>query len=727
MSRRKISCLSNAQEYIMLRIKSRNCEQEQGVFIAIVAVSISVLCTFFIVLNINTHLIRQAQSQLSLQTEQICNALVEGELSVHGTTARTFAKQVRSLKPLRPEGFVTITRAQLTEPTFPPGYIDYYKNSSLDLEAYLEGNTINYDGVSFRSLGVHGCDLCFFRSNVTHPRYRGSSEGDEFPVTFWNNLENAGTSVACELEAEVNQIFQKKPVTVRAIASNWKRFGSREMWRDFVSLNQDPSFSAGRDKTAPGLVIGVATHMTTRVDDDRFRFPYAVPTGAVTPAETPGSNFLPANYIPGKRFFTGNETLIPTSFDWDWTTKEVPYTVPIFDDEGNFLRNETRTRIEWYYKENANNPPASEQLTYGCENPAVLARNAYASTFLELASRNGHLRWSTELISLGTMDYDFRSRKTISGTSNPPVRIVEFGEDLLKPDYYLPRVRFNFIDDSGRSYAVPGSMGMPGTEEADDRINYLLTLNNQLRNCFHMYTNSSIFGSPVTRFTPEREFSGANVKFEDSVYRKGNVISRAGNKSKWAQTTVDGISAPEIASVLGTTQICPHRSKLSFNTVNDKRVCVKPRLDDAGFGEDLRPDFVSFMKEAAKRPKSSVILLTHTAPKTFAEATLISNEVNKIEGRVFVIFIPVRRVDAEHTMGENEAVRKLKQAFKAQTEGASKNRIFMVAPDSSSADSGALAQFWSKELLNPQDDELYIVHRAMDIFGRGLLHAERRL
>lgn len=279
-------------------------------------------------------------------------------------------------------------------------------------------------------------------------------------------------------------------------------------------------------------------------------------------------------------------------------------------------------------KRNANTPSDYEEIMTACMNPAVLVRNMFLTTIVELASRHGQLRAGTEILLVGTQhqmpfsssDYALGKRGgrvLVAPRPNNPVRIVPFGRDLVRPgydsavgdDYQIPYVAYYSQHLHGEMGVAKGGwispwekINLAGSSVnfrcKDGATNYCphhALLASQLRICHQLYRDI------ISRPFPETLDESALVP--PAFYNRFlNLYDSSQLYISWDQDWPWGIgsgvashgsvNAAELVSVLGTIQSCPYRQYLG-NLGGTESVCQKPIFDivNSNPSDDLRPDY----------------------------------------------------------------------------------------------------------------------------------------
>ena len=281
-------------------------------------------------------------------------------------------------------------------------------------------------------------------------------------------------------------------------------------------------------------------------------------------------------------------------------------------------------------------PQKSDDLTEvkafaaGCSNPVAQMRNAFVSTLLEIAARDGNLRAGVEFLLVNSLaNYRLKSTDgeipqcnstgTSLGTCSWPTIITRKGEDIAKNIFQIPYTTMNFgQNDSapvrgGFTYAVePPALVIDNTPAAIRARHYRFA--SQLRSCYNLYAprfGTSMSSPVLQRYTlgiDEVSFNPflpastyplpsqqpySSSPFNPAVGESWDQQCPFGTNASCVKTySLGGLTASQVAGAMGTVQLCPLRS-------SGETSC--PRLDhydpgDAAFANRLRPDFVALLR-----------------------------------------------------------------------------------------------------------------------------------
>lgn len=221
-----------------------------------------------------------------------------------------------------------------------------------------------------------------------------------------------------------------------------------------------------------------------------------------------------------------------------------------------------------------------------CINPLILARNVLSASLLHTLGRTGSYRYTTEFLTTNPAPYHLDPQ--VYNQPSPPVSVVEFGLDPLARQFEVPYVYFRntsiFRTNPAGDQLNPG-WPYPWSQSKQDRYIepvYQSVVVSQLRACFHLYQDdwSDDAGSPSNRSIEhylKRLWTGPsaflnNNGFEDPNWVKAGALSnQSGSEDPWQQmypwgpdgnelysVTAGGkLTAPEVATILGSVQYCP--------------------------------------------------------------------------------------------------------------------------------------------------------------------------
>lgn len=607
--------------------------KEKGVILPILAVVIAGVLAVLIGLGLDASKVKKASTELSQWTESFCSYAAASGV-IQKEALRRFSDQVNtSLARGFPRNSV-LTKAHVFLPTmpsqgsFPPEAEPFLAGThwfgSLSAH-YPPGQGIQ---CNLSCAGIDGCENdCLYSGEV----------GGNFPSGIWNNADNAGNTMGCEITA-----------VVRGILHRSTEISAKSMW--WIPVRGPFDYSPGSPDT-PGLAVIVAPHMTTDSADTRFRFEESLPVG------------FRSSFDPLYEFGGAGETLAFTGRPNGQRYKSTPDGVVAPLGPTETLSAADRT-----------------ELLVSCMNPAIMVRNLLLGTIMEYASRHGQLRSGTEVLLAGTQPRYTSPNEAVSSLARAnPVQMVPFGSDIGLENYQLPFVFYDSAysrgvlpvpppqvpPDSELYYWAPpaapvqtqgflpesfrhaqGGLLDPFIQSENpywdlapveshpkdyDRAKvqrHHAFLVNQLRFCYHMY-----FGpAPQGKLRPDVLTSTNNFGFEppadgrepyyfSSPYRTVDDVLRSPFSGvpgdPWDQQCPWGdhscprprtrlLDASELMWALGSVQKCPFRQDGLPVSISQAGVCEKPLTVDvfnAGSHPtptlDLRPDLLGSLQYLA--------------------------------------------------------------------------------------------------------------------------------
>lgn len=273
-------------------------QDSRGAFLPIFAVIAVAILAIVIGLSIDASIVKIAGLNLRIRADDICKVTAEAPTLIHNAVTN-FSSQVNYLISQGAVNIsqhaaqdIVITGAKLIVPTMPGNglFAFFDPDNPLSLPAPSFVGETTFAALGFPSCNVPGTD-CIFEGRVSDPggydtEYPGSTGTNV--GKFWNNLQHAGNTVACELRA-----------TVTTYISGDKDILARTVWRRKLRGQfQQYDWSQARS-TAPGLTIGIATELTTNAGDPRFRFHQGIlatipaTVGVSYGYDTPGNPLFP--------------------------------------------------------------------------------------------------------------------------------------------------------------------------------------------------------------------------------------------------------------------------------------------------------------------------------------------------------------------------------------------------------------------------------------------------
>lgn len=635
-------------------VSRRRCGQ-RGVYLPLVSVIAFALFFVLVALGIDTVRVKLAQSELRSKIDTICGELAHTP-SQHGAALLKFRRFVNDLVATRRLRGARLEAASVSMPTMSANGFAFRSAERYDANDHSNYPPLLGSAKFGALLGTgNACVLdskadCEFRGDV----YNLSG----YPPSLWNDLQNAGNTVGCEAIGSVNNLLLgERRFTVKSVF--WRRVNGE--WPDPVFDFKDPI------ATSPGLTIGVATELFTEIWDPRFRFGDSARysysrsfRSAVDPlgrwlyaagfrsfsADLPEEAYpeVDSNGAPIDRFAGANSPSNSAALGGVARKTTTQSTDPWAD-----------LQVADFGTKDGPMPSDREALFVACMNPLILVRNTFLAAIVELASRNGQLRNMTEILHINPIH---RAARFHVGAAAPivnhPTRLVGFGEDLARPAYQLPFVFYHsgapsdeyptagfskngWLNPFRDGWAAPDS----GTELEWRRHHALIAA--QLRSCYHMYSGSGQAGlerlsDPFTfldndGFEPELTAEGDEPRYRPrqrwadfplrvSPYEPPATTGAAPPGWDQACPWADGCNAPpdssetrrlsagELMSVLGSTQMCPYRQSsaqlfpgpeptIAAAYAVDSYPCPLTRRPGTYPSDELRGDINGFLQYTA--------------------------------------------------------------------------------------------------------------------------------
>ena len=767
------------------RVKEGSIEKganERGGVLVLFAVMFGALFFTLILLGVNPIVVRSASTGLRTLADQLCQDLTHPSHNTVITrrTAERFSEQLVNqwnAGIVRPRALVSLTEARLIMPTMPNVAFDLFTPSLATLEAgtYLEDPSAvlhpdnSGQGLAFNQLGLPSCLGVGVECRLVTDLDPVSAP-DRFPASLWNNVDNAGHTVGCELKARVTR-FLAPPVTIVARSAGWKPVrGEYPAYAPYQHL------VSGQQAEAPGFTLAIAPHLTTVSTDARFSFP--------------------ASY--GNTFLARNDPLTVLNRNLQGSPLSFVMASPNFAVQPNDHDTKRVANVAGVYV-NAPapivNPVTNQRLRdflVHCANPLTLARNLFTGTMLELASRHGQLRGATELLLVGSQSRGVATANDFDDGTGPqgPTIMVPFGADLTQRRYQLPYVTFR----TGATSAPPGAFvaddrfgptpyinpfvngsDYAGGDLTADLSEFHSLVAGQLRYCYHLYRSTSPVDAEkyIERLIDPVAAKLDNQGFEsDTDFSWRNKLSSiTGGNQRWDQENPYGdgdLNAAELVSTMGALQRCPYDHPASGGS------CLKPNaaLPSALIGsQDLRPDVVGLLSYL-NSPCSSSSILGLNSPGLFGtgsgeindaslrsrsvaacggtqprnrtplmlvlhqrltgvaaggggfqgEAAAIRGIVDSIDRPIIVVYFPDNINSAS-----DAALDVLRFAFDISANPTpDDNQLVVFRPESVTAGSEAadFSNYWRHILLDDTPDA--VVNRAIDVFNYLLLRPERK-
>ena len=696
----------------------KHIKLEKGLFLGLATIFMRAILSALLILGLDTYLIKNASANLRKTNDAICQNLAEGTLAIQSDLFIKYKNIIESLPRLYPIGKVTVEKAKLIIPTMP------ILNSSFDLfnpdydYSYLRivqdgENTFindNIDGINFGELGEsYKCENSNLSSNFEcfiQVHLLQNLENKSYPRYLWNNFDNAGNAIGCELEAYVKTIgfnipgieFFNNKIIARSVA--WKRIRGEYTKFDFT------------DEDAPGLTIAISTHLQTNTNNHKFIFPNPTP-----------------------------------NFEWWNDHKDIynPLRVLDFDPNDNLNTSFIATANQHLYNGSTflgslevSDQNNKKERILACTNPLILARNIFLTTIVELASRNGHSRSTTEILNIGTKNRNVSDTGELPTQDSLPSVIVPYGQDLTNKSYELPFVYFNTGDSATpNQFQGPTPSGNLNPFSRQDHA----TISRQLRDCYHLYINYSQQSTKIQKYDLTNTIN--NSFFEDNLiggaYYNSNIFMNNQTYTNWDQAcpwtntppifcSGSKLKATDVVASLGSTQSCPYKF-IQNNGID----CEKPYID-------LEPDLISLLKylgneiQAISSPGlfpdgewqytanqniyTPLILVTHQAisdNEVIAIQNILASDT--WENRpITVVYFPSINLNVD------DVVENFNEAFNIGV-GPKDNHLFIFSPYTENnydiykhLNNEDIFLYYWMDLINPDSPE-YIAKKAINVFN----------
>ncbi len=406
--------------------------RESGVYVIAFSLLLLTLLGLITFLAIRPTLVKSGASQLKQKVDSLCSNLSADPL-FQKKAIEVFEQKISEIKI----PYVDVKAAYLVIPTYSGapnssreqsldcgipeckyfGYIDDYYSESADVRLY-KGNSPD------------------FLPEIIH--LDESDESNDLKEPFWQQDINAGNMVLCEVVADFSDsgglfnlftsgVEESKQITQKVIRA-------KSVWhrpvQNFRKL--DPTLTVAERVAQSGLTILVAPHMTTHSRLPRYRYQ---------------SGFEDFDPIHKTDIFAST----PGTTTRQVTTASLAERVePYFPTIGTIDLHERLPLAT--QRRGVDLPTCSNQRYFSdlaesmtaCMNPAILVRNLFLSTIVELASRTGNLRHSTGIYMAGTQHL-LRQGNSYANAPlfwSPPVEMVPKGSDLRLDEYQHPYVSY---------------------------------------------------------------------------------------------------------------------------------------------------------------------------------------------------------------------------------------------------------------------------------------------
>ena len=265
-----------------------------------------------------------------------------------------------------------------------------------------------------------------------------------------------------------------------------------------------------------------------------------------------------------------------------------------------------------------------------CSNPVSQMRNAFVSTLLDMAARDGNLRAGIEMLLVNSLaNFPLKASEMTPPRCDPtatsfgscawPTVIVHKGEDSAKNLFQIPYTTMNFGQNSGApvsggfTYAVEPAVADSRPLDVKARQ---LRFSSQLRSCYNLYSprfglgvspavlrrytiglDETVYNPylPANVFPPPslQKYTTNTAFFNPMAADSWDQQCAYGENSNCTKTySLAGLTAAQVAGAMGTVQLC------ALRTLGDP-IC--PRLgqynpQDPLYKSRIRPDFVALFR-----------------------------------------------------------------------------------------------------------------------------------
>lgn len=591
-------------------------------------------------LAIDTMVIRVANQELRSRLEIICKDVADNTV-IQRSAVLKYRAWVDDMIDRGYPRYSEIESARLIIPTMPasgdfqfPGETETIDTGSTGA-GYPEVSTIK----KFNDIIGVKCNLPDGRDCDFVGDAKPANVQSKFPKTLWHNFSDAGAKVACEIEAKVTGTVLDLLLDTKIVArSVWHRPPRAAL----------PAFEPGSPvTTSPGLTVLIAPQFSTYAHDPRFRFFGGVDGYADAFRQRYDPLFEYDTQVSSNFKGFSSSSLSQTIDGAALAEAEGVSEDKRWDDSGTGT---TATNDPYGEKFGPpflgwNDPNAivvsdREEILVSCMNPAILMRNAFLSSIMELASRHGHLRHMTELLFSNPMH-------TTRPFPNPPVKVISFGEDIAEKRFQLPYVFYDSVaEKSGALNPFPGGWSDPSNAPDKTWRQHHALLSNQLRMCYHLYASAANQGLDRFDLSQTRAIL-ENQNFEPSVYSYQEALrdNPYNPPDPWDQACPDNptscgtpsstrpLNASELVSIIGSVQRCPYEQQLNtfdqyshaFYPANI-RICNKPA--SLCVHNDYMPDYRGFINFVTGTQPSGVVFPSGYVPSLKAPGLFSLNDAD---------------------------------------------------------------------------------------------------
>lgn len=699
--------------------KSQRAESDRGVYLPLLAIMITVVLVFIVTIGVDSSSLKHANADLRLRLEEICKSVSYSPM-LYSEGMITFRNNIQALLgrgglPRQLSDRARLYRAKLIMPTMPSD------GNFATISGAKRAGEEPFGSVP----GITRCDLDPDANGVSGDCiFDGStSTTTDYPATLFDPLLNAGNTVACEAYATVDTFVSGRKEIVARTA--WWRPVRRKpntqndagtglsiaVATELLTKAHDPRFrfSVAHDDGKNGAVVGAEyfPHPFTGVINQYYD------PGGLPPSLILHSSGMAERYDPLWNFYAAD----PPPLGWNQgrhgfsrapsTSSANPRTWlgpngSLFDMsglealsslyQGGDSAHPSQTEVTgnpWtrfvryplppdryvdYENCTTEDPDAEtpndtclvlsdrEEMLAACMNPAILVRNAFLATILELASRHGELRSNTEILHVNPQHRNVASLPGGEGSissahTNHPAVMVPFGADIARRQFQLPYVSYHSGDliDSTTGDVVPelaphknGWINSFTNTTYNSDPNWLYhhaLIAGQLRYCYHLYQgyngSYAAMGSEAGLNRYSDRLLMHNGDFEPDIYAWSSPAAgvykvahsypngAVANGESWDQANPWTVPAPdhtnlstapenrrlnaaELVSILGSTQNCPYLQhhpahdpavfqNIPGTPLREDGVCQTGNVAPATTSTfDLRPDLLGTLRYLAR-------------------------------------------------------------------------------------------------------------------------------
>lgn len=583
---------------------------DRAVFLPLFSVCIVGILSVLITFGLNTFIVRDAKSELKAKAKEICQGVSSSDFfsfsSIKASLLSLRTRTVFSSSLIRNK-YISEIEPHFLVPGMPDN--DWFDTKSNNLRSYGVGKK------SFSQLGLRSCASnkqvkdCFYYSSI-----------DKFPSDllkkdFLNYPTSANNTLVCSFKAKVNRFFLPDINIFATTAYKKQIFG-------FFPKDNTRDLKNRTIEEQKGIILAIAPQLTTYARDIKFIFSNSFPNGLRTSFD-PLLNF--PDYLSSKKPNLSKDLTIGAKFLNG--SKVDSLAIPdLISARYNSALNSKGEDLATSYS-NPSYPTDYEEFLVSCMNPLILARNAFITSLSELFVRHPDFRSSIEVLLISSKHRGDSSLLTPI-ISNPPVKIVNFGQDLLRPDvdlssnsasYQLPYV---FYEKENKNKLFKSNSGYINPFiKTSDYSSYDSLVASQLRFCNQLYTcDSSGLGCDggLSRYNLSLIYDN---KYESDDYAAvlalrpqigsllwdqhcpfgvGSFCNKGGGELS-SRPRFGGVNAVELLSMLGSVQTCPYEKYDS--KIFKSNTCKKPTYNSNPLineSNDLQPDYLGLIRYLSK-------------------------------------------------------------------------------------------------------------------------------